>query len=116
MLVYAFTKDKEGFREIEDTFEALQAFIDGGIGIIKITNELVLVYNDESKIDGLEERAAWVEDGKIIDIIHGDFFVCRHREDELDSIRESDKGIIQEMLKPVILRTKRYNFYGRHNE
>lgn len=104
MKVYAFTKKKECIMEIENTLEAKQAFVGGLIQSVSLTDELDLICNDEGKLGTGVPMAAWIEDGKVVDIIYGNFLVCRYNNNgEFVSIKESDVKVIREKLKPISL-------------
>lgn len=66
-------------KDIPNTLEAKQAIVGGLIQAIYPFDhpEIALICNDEGKIIGLPpNRALFDEDGKIIDIIAGTFFLC----------------------------------------
>lgn len=92
------------FEYIENSLEAKQKFVGGLIQSICIDAErrLDIVCNDEGKIMGLPMNRAWVMDGKVVDFIAGEAFICRHCEDEFCSVLEEDKEIILNMFKPIL--------------
>lgn len=103
MRVYGFTENKTGVMEIGNGLEAEQEFVGGLIEVYCIGNHLDLVCNEEGKINGLELRVAHIEDDKIMEVIAGDCFVCRHNDEgEFESIKDEDIGYIREKLKPVV--------------
>ena len=102
MKVYGFTENKNGVMEIGESLKAEQEFVGGHIEVYCIGNHLDVVCNDEGKINGLELRVAHIEDNRILEVIAGDCFVCRHNDDgEFESIKDEDIEYIKEKLKPV---------------
>ncbi len=64
--------------QIEETLESMQSVVGGLIEeIMPFDDEVALVCNEEGKINGSElNRAIYNEDGEMIDVIAGTFFVC----------------------------------------
>lgn len=64
--------------EIGSNLEAMQAAVGGWIEeYMPFEDDVALVCNEEGKMHGLDlNRAIYSEDGQIMDIIAGDFFVC----------------------------------------
>ena len=64
--------------EIDDTLEGMQQTVGGWIEeYMPFEDDVALVCNDEGKMLGLPlNRAIEGEDGKIMDVICGDFFIC----------------------------------------
>ena len=64
-------------KEIDNGYKAMQKEVDGIIQVVYPYDDLVgLVCNDEGKINGLPlNRAIYSDDGKMIDIIAGNFLV-----------------------------------------
>ena len=103
MRVYGFTEMKQGIMEVENSLKAEQAFVGGYIEVYCISDKLDVVCNDEGKINGLELRVAHIEDKRILEVIAGDCFVCRHNDEgEFVSIEDEDLEVIKEKLKPVV--------------
>lgn len=65
--------------EIEDSLEEMQRLVGGYIQeIMPFDDDVALVCNEEGKFMGLPlNRAIQDERGKVVDIIAGDFFLCR---------------------------------------
>ncbi len=64
--------------EIEDSLEEMQRLVGGYIQEIMPFDDVALVCNEEGKFMGLPlNRAIQDERGKVVDIIAGDFFLCR---------------------------------------
>ena len=64
--------------EIKDSLESFQEVVGGMIEeYMPFEDDVALVCNDEGKMLGLPlNRAIEGEDGKIMDVIAGDFFIC----------------------------------------
>lgn len=64
--------------EIEDTLEEMQKIVGGNIEVyMPFTDAVSIVCNEEGKYDhSLPNRAVYTDNGKMVDIIHGTFFVC----------------------------------------
>lgn len=102
MRVYGFKESTFGFMEIENSLEAEQAFVGGYIDVVSIGNGIDLVCNDEGKMNGSSPSVAWVEGDDIVDIVFGDFFLCRSKDGEFISINDEDVKYIKEKLKIII--------------
>ena len=75
---------------IPHTLDAMQRLVCGNIQAIYPYEDLVaIVCNEEGKLLGMEpNRAIRNEDGDILDIICGTFFICGLTEDDFDSLTE----------------------------
>ena len=114
MKIYGYTKEKQGFMEIENTLQAEQKFVGGLIECTALTEDIDLVCNEEGILLDLAPRIA-IPASKTI--IAGDCFICRHdRQGNFQSIKESDLDLInskvhyitdEELLRIVIL-----EYYG----
>lgn len=64
---------------ITDSLRALQQAVGGRIEqFSNFDDDAVIICNEEGKINGLPlNRAIYGKDGKLIDIIVGDFIICR---------------------------------------
>ena len=71
MKIYGYTKEKQGFMEIENTLEAEQKFVGGLIECTALTEEIDLVCNEEGWLIDLEPRVIIRE---LETIIAGDCF------------------------------------------
>ena len=69
---------KPEVREIGSGLEAMQAVVCGLIeAVYPFEDPVAIVCNEEGKINGLPlNRALRDEDGKIVDVIAGTFFIC----------------------------------------
>ena len=71
--------------EIDSGLKSMQETVGGLIECIQPFEEtdIAIICNEEGKINGLDlNRSLKDEDGKIVDIIAGDFFICAARSDE----------------------------------
>ena len=114
MKIYGYTKEKQGFMEIENTLQAGQDFVGGLIECTALTEDIDLICNEEGWLIGLEPRVAIKEPATII---AGDCFICRHdRRGNFESIRESDLELINSKVKPIseemLLRAVLLNYFG----
>ena len=95
--------------DVEDDLKAEQEFVSGRIATYPVTDELILIHNDDGVNDGLEPRAVVLGEGEgnaidqrsIQEIIHGDCFICRVDGDCFASIKNDDVEIIKHHVKKV---------------
>lgn len=89
---------------IKDTVEDLQKFVGGTFQICRLTDDLDLVCNDDGKLLNMPPNYVWInpKTNDVLDIIVGDFFVCRHIDDELDDIKVGDIEVVLSYLKPIL--------------
>lgn len=75
-------------KEIDSSLESLQATVGGLIqAIYPFEDQVALVCNEEGKIDGLTlNRAVYGDNGEILDIIAGTFFITGLTEDRFGSL------------------------------
>lgn len=97
--------------EVENDLKAEQEFVGGRIGVYPVTDELILIHNDDGYNDGLQPRAVVLREGQgeaidqrgIQEIIHGDCFVCRFDGEEgFESVKKEDVEIIRHYVKRVV--------------
>lgn len=96
---------KGRLEEIDNTLEAKQKFVDGYIEVIRITDDIDIVLNDEGKLDGLPLNRVWKSaDESVLDIIVGNVLACRHDEEgNFTSILESDIPVILKHLPAIMM-------------
>lgn len=99
--------------EIEDTLEAKQAIVGGYIEqSMPFDDDVAIICNEEGKLDGLHlNRAIYDNDGTMIDIIAGTFFICYApiESDRYLSLPETlAKKYMEKFMHPEI-------FYRDHN-
>ena len=87
--------------KITSGLESMQRFVGGYIeAIYPFEDPVAIVCNEEGKVNGLElNRALHDEDGKILDIIAGDFFICGLGEEYFASIEGELQGKYLDMFK-----------------
>ena len=75
-------------KEIDSSLESLQATVGGLIqAIYPFEDQVALVCNEEGKINGLTlNRAVYGDEGQMLDIIAGTFFICGLTEDSFGSL------------------------------
>ena len=76
-------------KEIDSSLESLQATVGGGLiqAIYPFEDQVALVCNEEGKINGMTlNRAVYGDEGQILDIIAGPFFICGLTEDSFGSL------------------------------
>ena len=86
--------------EIEDSLSSLQKLVDGYIEVIyPFDDPVAIICNEEAKLrdDLLPNRALYDENGKIYDIIFGDFFICLARPDS-----ENFESLSDDLIKKYI--------------
>lgn len=87
--------------EIDAGLSSMQNIVGGDIEALHYFNEPVaLVCNEEGKIDGSElNRAIKDENGKIVDIIAGTFFVCGLGDENFASLPPEHREKFEKMFK-----------------
>ena len=77
-VLYIQAGEKPQVIEIRHTLSEMQRLVGGTISSFMPFNDgSVIILNDNGKIDGLPlNRAVYDKNGKITDIIAGDFFIC----------------------------------------
>lgn len=77
------TMKKPYVKEINGTLKEMQTIVGGYIEGFPIFEDVCVYCNDEGKIRGLKpNRAVFDEDGNVVDIICGTFFLCSINEGE----------------------------------
>lgn len=108
--VYGFKQDEQGIMEVENSLKAEQKFVGGRITTYPVTDDLILICNDDGIVDGLKERVVVLGNGTgetidqrgIRQIIHGNCFICRFDGcDGFESIKDSDVETIKHHVKKV---------------
>ena len=88
-------------KEIKTGLENLQAAVGGLIETYYPFDEPVcVVCNDEGKINGMRPcRAMYGEDGELMDIIFGPFFICDSRGEDFGSLSEEQLKRYEEKFR-----------------
>ena len=74
--------------ELEGTLKSMQDFVGGTIqALYPFDDAVAIICNDEGKLNGMKyNRALRNEDGEVIDILCGSFFVCGLGEEDFTSL------------------------------
>ena len=101
MKVYSFMENEEGIKQLENTLETIQSFINGNMEQSTIIDGLCIVYSKDhqSCIGKIKPNVAWFDNGETVDIIYGNCFVCRLVNGEFSDIKENDIHMIKKILK-----------------
>lgn len=87
--------------QIENTLKALQEYVGGLIQAVSLTPEIIVICNDEGKIQQLPPNRAWVESSGVVDFFAGSIFCVRRSGDEFTSIQPEDVAEIERRLIPL---------------
>lgn len=80
--------------ELENTLDAMQKAVEGYIEEIYIADDIALICNEVGKINSLPlNRAIYDDNGKIVDIIAGSFFIAYAPGDSENFLSLSDEQI-----------------------
>lgn len=94
MRVYGYKQGKLGEFEIDNTLEALQGFVDGYVESIKLSNDLVLLCDEDARYKAKAVSSLVTIQGIPVGI-RGDFLICRRQGSELASITDADLKAIR---------------------
>lgn len=82
--------------EIENSLTALQEFVGGYIEVVSISHQdlkytYLLICNEEGKLYNLPPNR-WLHDenGDAIDLLCGDFLICKAQEDDFTGLEDDD--------------------------
>lgn len=86
---------------VEAGLSSMQNLVGGYIEALHYFDEpVVLVCNEEGKINSSElNRAIKDDNGKILDIVAGTFFICGEKDDELTSLPPEHREKFEKMFK-----------------
>lgn len=87
--------------QIENTLKAHQQYVGGLLQAISLTSEVIVVCNDEGKIQQLPLNRAWVDSSGVVDFFAGNILCVRHNGDEFASIKPEDVEVIESLLLPL---------------
>ena len=85
---------------IQNTFEAFQDYLKIPVKVVRLTEKLVVVMQQES-VENAPLNRALVKDGNIVEIYTGNLICIKQNESGFHSIQEEDVGVIRIILKPV---------------
>lgn len=86
--------------KIENTLDAMQKYVSGPIEVINLTEDILLVCNEEGKIRHMTPTACIIREQRMYDSIAGGFFICRESGSEMASIQKED---IEKFRRIVLL-------------
>jgi len=87
---------------IAPTLEAMQDVVGGYIETVRLTDNLVLVCDEEGKLKDKPANRVLYKDGRRpIDVLVGDFFICRSVGEEFGSIKPGDEDLAGLFLAPA---------------
>lgn len=87
--------------QIANTLEAKQSYVGGLIEVIHLTPEIIVICNDEGKIQQLPPNRAWVDSSGVVDFFAGNIMCVRASGDEFTSIHTDDAAVIESLLVPL---------------
>lgn len=103
MKVFAFDEKVCGVKDLDMERDSIYKFLGGCMVVVELVNGLVLLCNGSGKRLNLKERVAVVRRKKVIEVIHGNCFVCRLDErGNYTPILDNDIAVIKDVLKPVV--------------
>ena len=87
--------------EIDASLEGMQKIVGGMIeGFYPFEEEVCIVCNDESKINGMRpNRSVKSDEGIMVDFIFGPAFVCDCRGESFDSLSDEQLGRYAKMFR-----------------
>lgn len=100
VLTFEPGKDPE-YREIDGSLESMQEIVGGYIEAVDLPEGLVLVCNEEGKLENLNPSAELDVAGMPWDLIRGTCFVCRRDEDRMVGLEDGDEERISEYVRPA---------------
>lgn len=89
-------------KEMDGTLKGMQAYVGGLIEVFcpYDHDKVALICNEEGKVDGLPlNRAIYNEDGEMLDIIAGPFFICGLGEEDFTSLPPGMMEKYRELFK-----------------
>lgn len=89
--------------EVENSLEAEQKLVGGYIQVIRLTDEIDCIINDDGKLQGYPSNRLWKSGNEIYDFIVGNIQCVRHDDEgNFISIQPEDIPIIEEALVPIV--------------
>lgn len=87
--------------QIENTLKAHQSYVGGLIQAVSLTPEIIVICNDEGKIQQLPPNRVWVDSSGVVDFFAGNIMCVRASGDEFASIHPEDVTVIESLLIPL---------------
>ena len=89
--------------EVDNSLEAEQKLVGGYIQVIRLTDEIDCIINDDGKLQGYPLNRLWKAGNEIYDFIVGNIQCVRHDDEgNFISIQPEDIPIIEEALVPIV--------------
>ena len=89
--------------EVENSLDAEQKFVGGYIQVIRLTDEIDCIINDDGKLQGLPPNQLWKAGNEIYDFIVGNIQCVRHDDEgNFISIQPEDIAVIEDVLVPIV--------------
>lgn len=63
--------------QIENTLKAKQSYVGGLIQVVSLTPEIIVICNDEGKIQQLPPNRAWVESSGVVEFLRWEYPLCQ---------------------------------------
>ncbi len=102
MKVMGYQGNKCGIVKLGNSLKAQREFVGGNLERLSIGNGLNLICNEEGKLLHLVPTVAWLDNGKLKDIVHGNCFVCREKEGKFISLNDADIPTLKGKLIPFL--------------
>ena len=103
VLAYRVNSDgypcKSYLTKVNDDYRDLQEFVGGYFEIISLGENFHIICAEEA-LDKNPNRA-FLHNGNFLDIIRGNFFVCRRNGAEMEDIKQSDIEGLEKIFRPV---------------
>lgn len=88
--------------QIENTLKVHQRYVGGLIEVVHLTPEIIVICNDEGKLQHLPlNRALLGDNSQVIDYFVGDILLVRSSGEDFASIRPEDIPVIERLLIPL---------------
>lgn len=90
--------------ELDNTLEAMQRFVGGYIEIVRLSDDLALVCNEEGKLQGLPMSAWLCKRGALsqpYDVVCGDCFLCRVDGEDFAGLQYGDVAEAMLYVQPM---------------
>ena len=97
--------------EIRNSLKELQRYVGGLIQAVHLTQSVIVICNDEGKLQQLPINRARIDNDQVIDYFVGNILCVRHSGEEFASIEPEDIEVIERCLVPLksILQTQDHN-------